>query len=319
MNPIELNLPRFEYRTEDGITAVREGFVVVFFIPQEEAQKPSAVAEAAMRYLGLAGVPNTLAAVDDDDQAITYDPAAIAALVRDAAQSAEEIANVVVHDLGNPDSGYSLTYFHIGRRRAVSDGWPNAGGGLRFCFPYEFAGPSVLLQLREFADNLAALLPFSSAYVAPAFLYDEGVYKSPAFDTIRGLSKRYLCLDIPDLVVDCFEVASGVKGAYWGNYLSEALVAELGGVETVALQLSAFETRVRRISGALALYLNTFPVAGDVNRQESVLVYQAAAKLLSPCIRAREVAYSGFSDEDMSSWLHRFGRFELPEEEDQEV
>jgi hypothetical protein len=156
------------------------------------------------------------------------------------------------------------------------------------------------------------MLPFSFGYLSPAFVYLEGIGEPGAFQTIRSLSRRFLCLDIPALLPDCFEVGDGPKGAFWGTYLSRQLVERVGGESVVNERLAGHDVRVTPLEqGSLSVYLGPVPIGGDVNRQENVSVYHAAFSLFSGIILPRTMPYMNFEDEAMREWLYRFEHEDL--------
>jgi hypothetical protein len=304
MEMIELRLPRLEYRLESGVIALRDGIVVTFFLPHSHAGVAVAVRRAFDAFLRLPALPTAFTTVREGEPVPAADVTAIADEALDPSRAESHM-----HLLDSADHAprFSVRYHGLDLETRAREGWGDAVSGIRFTFPTDYLGPSGLVEIFGFASELSDILPMSFGYVAPAFVFLEGIGEDGAFTVIRGLCRRYQCLDIPALLPDCFEVGTGPKGAYWGNYLSARLVERMGGEPAVRSHFTGLDVKIDGTgNGGILLYLDPYPIAGDVNRQEDVGRYAAAARLFRPLMRPRRVPYMNFDEEMMFAWLTRF-------------
>lgn len=309
----EMQLPRFSCRTETGLLALVDGIVVVFFLPGGHDKRSDMIQAALDRYLSLFGMPDRLGIVDEEGLPVLLGRDDVLRRVGSTLRSGTSEMQLSVVDNPSGASSYSMTYLSLdSNARTLPDG-PEVVSGLKFTFPTDCGGDDALIRIFDLANELAGMLPFSSGYVAPAFLFHEGVGESAAFKIIRGLSKRFLCHDIPTLLVDSFSVGRGPKGAYWGNFFSPELVKELGGKDRFTELARAEDMRVRTdAGGVVSLWVEPIPQSGDVNRRADLSGYAALYKLLSSSIAAPALAYLEFDDEGMREWYERFAAHSRP-------
>ena len=302
-----MNLPQFEFRMESGAIALRDGFVVNFFLPRSHVEISNIVERAVGLYLGLPGIPTVLGTLDGEGYPLMLGAGKLPSLIKDKLREGLTEAELQVIDSTDGTSSFSIRYHGFDLKDRSEKGWRSAVSGIRFTFPTSYLGEEGLLEIFQFSNNLAEMLPFSFGYVSPAFLYHEGVGEPAAFETIRGLCKRFLCLDIPFLLLDCLEVGSGPKGAYWGNYLSSSIVEKLGGEILVKKHFEGHDVRLRaQGNGAMSIYLGRSPIAGDVNRNENVEAHKVAFRIFAREMVQRTVPYMDFDEETMHHWLYRF-------------
>lgn len=302
----EIALPELQFRTDAGILALRDGFVVVFFMPGGHSSVAPLVRKAMEVYLALPGVPGRLFSYDPEGQPVSVDRAEAFALMDSCLGPGLPESRLYLLDSSDGAPGFSVGYEGLDPVRKDA-GWPQAVSGLRFSVPTDFGGEEGLLSLLAFSSELADFLPFSYGYCAPAFIPHEGVGETAAYRAIRGLCRRFHCLDIPALLIDSLEVGDGPKGAYWGNFLSGPLVAALGGEKAIREILNGYNMRIRTQSdGSMSVWVAPLPGAGDSNRREPIDGYRALHRVLAPAIRERTVPYIGFDEELMTQWIHRF-------------
>lgn len=300
-------LPEIRFRTETGILALRDGFVVTFFLPGGHAVSAPAVRKAMEVYLAMPEVPDPLIAYDPEGLPTPVDRSRARALVDACLAPGTTEGRLHLLDTSEGAPAFSIGYEGLDPVGRKALGWPQAVAGLRFGVPTDFGGEVGLLSLLRFSSELATLLPYSFGYCAPAFIPHEGVGEPAAYQAIRGLCRRFRCLDIPSLLVDSLEVGDGTKGAFWGNFISSPLVSELGSEETIRAALAACHMRLRTgEDGSMSIWVSPLPGACDSNRQEPIGDYRTLYQVLAPAIRERTVPYSGFDDDQMAQWVHRF-------------
>jgi len=304
---LEITVPSFEYQLETGVVALRDGFVVTFFLPHPHATARRFVRASIDRYLDLPEITSTLGFIDAEGWPQLTDSAGLQRVIAERLGGEQSRADLHIIDSTADASRFSVRYYGFDLPALADLGWPNAVSGIRFTFPGDYLGPDGLLEMHRFCNEVAGILPFSFGYLSPAFVYLEGIGEPGAFETIRGLAKRFRGLDIPALLPDCFEVGEGPKGAYWGMYLAPTLVEQLGGTPRINEQFATHDVRLTPLErGSLSIYLGPAPIGGDVNRQEDVSVYRAAFGLIRPLVRPRRVPYMNFDEDTMLEWLYRF-------------
>lgn len=304
---VELTVPQFEFRLETGALALHDGFVVTFFLPASHQRIAIPVRASLERYLRLPGMPQKLGAIGVDGFPMWLDAPGLQRLVAERLDPDRTEADLHIIDSLDGASSFSIRYHGLNLTKLAEARWPNGVSGMRFTFPTDYLGDEGLLQMFVFANELAAILPYSFGYVSPAFVYLEGIGEPAAFKMIRSLSRRYPCLDVPALLPDCFELGEGPKGAYWGTYLGERLVERVGGEARLRNHLAGYDVRITPFEhGAMSVYLGPMPIGGDVNQREDIAPYQAAFGLLSTLMLPREMPYMHFDEEAMHEWLYRF-------------
>lgn len=304
----ELVLPDFELEDPFGNVIMRTGLVVTFFLRSEHRAHAAAVQSAVTAFVQRFMGGSTLFAVDAHGEFTELTGNGFAESMREKFEPAARETQLHITDSPIEAPYLSARYCGLERQKLESMNWPNAVCGLAFCFSIGALEGDGLSHIQEFGEKVVASLPFASGYVAPAFVYRDGVGADQAFATMRRLCARYRCFDIPALLPDCFEVGGGPKGIYWGNYWGRELVDELGGEHVIRRRLLASpEIRIRPIGlGALNVYLGALPIAGDSNRKEDVDNYRSAFRLLEPALRPRTMPYLEFDEPAMSDWLTRF-------------
>ncbi len=180
---------------------------------------------------------------------------------------------------------------------------PDAVSVLLFTYPTEATMENGLQNIVTLHNSLVERLPIINAYTSPAFLYATGAGEPAAFQAIRRLCRRYSCIDIPYMSIDCFEIGNKVRGAYWLNYLGVGRIHSLGGTETLQ---AAGVTKRSLAGGATALQVSSPPCGGDINRREDMSAYNAIATFIRPLQYTPSVSFPEFELEDAVAWFRRF-------------
>ncbi|MGJ7614530.1 MULTISPECIES: type VI immunity family protein [unclassified Variovorax] len=297
-----------------GNELLRTGMVVTYFLDDEHASH-AGVAGAAMLDFAQRFMAGRPVHFPDDDVFAQADATDLRALLDDRVVRAAVPPKFTLVDSAVAAPRFSATYCGMDRAHLANIGWPHTACGLRFTFSLEDMDENGLFDIFEFAGRWARALPLASGYVAPAFVCRESAEEIVAFQGIARLCRRYRCMDIPALLVDCFEVGAGVKGAYWCNFLGRRALAEVGGEARLRAAFAGTGARVESIGGIggideerLSVALEPLPIFGDVNRRQDLGLYRWAHGLFAPALRPRTVAYLGFDEESMQAWLHRFAQ-----------
>jgi hypothetical protein len=303
----ELNLPEFEYFLESGGLALHDGFVVTFFLPENHQNISRNILDATEHFMGLPGMTETFGTVDDDGYPVLRDKPEIRNIIEEKLKSSHLETNLQIIDTTEGASNFSIRYYGFNKETRIKNNWPNAVSGINFTFPTDYHGEQGLLQLLSFSNELSTMLPFSFGYVSPAFVYHEGVGEPAAFEMISRLSKRFKCLDIPALLVDCLEIGDSPKCPCWGNYFGKSTVERFGGEDEIRRHFTDQDVRIRsHDNGSISIFLSPVPISGDVNRRQDITVFQHAHNLYAKFMTPRHVPYMNFDEETMFDWLHRF-------------
>lgn len=81
----------------------------------------------------------------------------------------------------------------------------------------------------------------------------------------QAMARRYRCMDISDPRCVARDLEDRMPGIFWKNFLSKAMVANLGGVDAIGAVLSSQAQIEQSLSGAVSITLGAAPIRGDVN------------------------------------------------------
>ena len=243
----------------------------------------------------------------DDDALVEVEGVDISALLDHRIVRAGSPPKFALVDAEADAPCFSVAYCGLDRLHLASLDWPHTACGLRFSFSLEAMDENGLFDIFDFAGRWARALPLASGLIAPAFVYREGVDEIVAFRSIARLCRRYRCMDIPALMIDCFEVGTGVKGAYWCNFLGGEALARIGGEARLREAFADTGAHIESLGDErLSITLGPLPVYGDVNRRQDLDAYRLAFGLFESALRPRTVPYLGFDEESMQAWIERF-------------
>jgi hypothetical protein len=285
---------------------LRSGIVAIFFLEDAHA------AHAGLVKLAMQGFATRFMTVGpiyypDDDVFGEVDIEEVAALLEAHVVHPAQPPKFALLDSAIHAPRFSAAYCGMDREHLAELDWPQAVCGLRFTFSLEAMDENGLSDICDFAAQCARALPITSGYVAPAFIWREGIDEDVAMKAVARLCRRYRCMDIPALLVDCFETGTGVKGVYWCNFLGPKAIAFAGGEARLVTALADTDVRVERIGDErLQVTLGSLPIFGDVNRRQDLSLYQWVFGLLEAGLHPRTVPYMDFDEESMQAWIGRF-------------
>ncbi|MGJ7504620.1 type VI immunity family protein [Variovorax sp. ZT5P49] len=285
---------------------LRSGIVAIFFLDDVHAAHAGLVKLAMQGFAArfMSGGPIYYPDADVFGEAGIEEVAALleARVVRSAQPPKFALLDSALHA-----SRFSATYCGMDREHLAELGWPQAVCGLRFTFSLDAMDENGLCDICDFATRCARALPITTGYVAPAFIWREGIDEDMAMKAVARLCRRYRCMDIPALLVDCFETGAGVKGVYWCNFLGPKVIALAGGEARLITALADTDARVEHIGDErLQVTLGSLPIFGDVNRRQDLSLYQWVFGLLEVALQPRTVPYMDFDEESMQAWIGRF-------------
>ena len=285
---------------------LRNGIVATFFLSNAHADH-AALVKSAMQAFAARFMSGGLVCYPDDDIFGEAKIEEVDALLEARVVHPAQPPKFALLDSALHAPRFSAAYCGMDREHLAQLDWPHAVCGLRFTFSLEAMDENGLCDICDFAARCARVLPIASGYVAPAFIWREGIDENVAMNAVARLCRRYRCLDIPALLVDCFETGVGAKGAYWCNFLGPAAIALAGGEVRLLAALADTDARVEHLDGErLQVTLGSLPISGDVNRRQDLTLYQSVFSLLNAAIYPRTVPYMGFDEESMQAWTGRF-------------
>ena len=328
------SLPRYQIDVEAGVPVLRDGWTAVFYLSGPCERHQAGAARCIAEYLRLVREPALRWTIDEEGDAVELDDAEIDDRLDELAQPGEDSVGFRLMDNPEGVSAHRVRYIGLHADDPIAAMRPDAVSLLQLTYATETVeriGPERFVQ---FHDAVAAALPLSFGYVSPAFLAATGAGEPPAFERIRGWSRRFPCLDVSHVSIDTLTLGDRVRGAYWLSYLGPVNVEALGGEPALREALAAacrdvagegkgkgagagagagkdegagVNVGARALpGGVLALQVEAAPIAGDVNRREDVGAYRALAACLAPRLYEPEIAFPEFELEDTQAWFRRF-------------
>lgn len=303
-------LPRYQIDVEAGVPVLRDGWTAVFYLSGPCEQHQAAAARCIAEYLRLVREPALRWTIDEEGDAVELDDAEINGRLDELAQPGEDSVGFRLMDNPEGVSAHRVRYIGLHTDDPIAAMRPDAVSLLQLTYATETVERIGLERFVRFHDAVAETLPLSFGYVSPAFLAATGAGEPPAFERIRGWSRRFPCLDVSHVSIDTLTLGDRVRGAYWLSYLGPRNVEALGGEPALRAALTAAAGEgvgVRALpGGVLALQVEAAPISGDVNRREDVSAYRALAACLEPRLYEPEIAFPEFELEDTQAWFRRF-------------
>jgi hypothetical protein len=291
--------PRIRARSPGGSRLVREGLSFIFYLRHPHNALVPAVTRSLEAYLRAIG-PNALGwYANEEGEYRKLDTEGCAQIHRDL--HAEEWAIVQLYDADLSELRYRFEYFARELVDLAGRDDPDEVSTVSFWLPSEFLeehGPS---RVRALALELAAPLPFCSAYAGLAFNSDLDL--PGAAEEIARHCFRYPGMDIS---ARQWKLGTRLWGVQWLTFLGQPVLGELGGPEGLRARLSEPGTTVQEMEGKRAVVtLGARPEAGDTEQGQVLPAYRELAHILEPWLYQGERVLH-FSHEQERRWVRRF-------------
>jgi hypothetical protein len=176
---------------------------------------------------------------------------------------------------------------------------------LEFRFPADDAAVASFEAVAALAENIAAVVPFDSGYLAPAvsWSYESDLYE--ASKVIGPLGLRHPGLDIHFNVSSSSGINRRCRGPYWITLVGPPALQTLGGLA----KLEAALPGVKAIGNGAMITTGTQPAIGDVNRNDKLPELRKVAAVLEPVTffgdNAIRTYLFGRNDERFARWDRR--------------
>jgi hypothetical protein len=250
----------------DGNYLAREVFSIVFYIRRPHVEVGAQIEEAIKRFGGLVSFTQLRYFADNEGEWQDLLEQDLDTRLTDQWGSfADTInANVILRGdgLGVPD--FYLRY--SGNMRAGQ----GAIASYFRCWVPKAYWEGHREELNQFADSLAADLPFGFGYASLAVTGNNQ-------HLLQKLANRYAAADISNPLAIALDIGDMAGGCYWTTYLGQALTTSVQGVDGLRSALPQ-EIAINSLpDGKCRLQLGPEPTLGDVNRREDVSPYRTLA------------------------------------------
>lgn len=295
--------PRIRIKAESGITLIREGLSLCFYMKHPHREVAPTVLDSLDAYLRAIG-PHSLAVWSE--RGMYWEPLDDAGWARIRRQLLERFGIIELRD-PNGQEGLLFAYFGkpLDDPSRIAD-WRESVCTVSFSLPTEFLEEHGPDRFRALALELAAPLPFCSGHVGLAF--DAPLDLLGVLREIRKSCFRYPGMDILDLDNISNHLDTRVRGPAWLTFLGQPVLGELGGVEGLRSRLHSPGTSVQDLGAERAVVtLGQWPEAGDTEKGNNLPAYRELARVLKPWMYHRAWALnSDFPLEDVRRWERRF-------------
>lgn len=161
----------------------------------------------------------------------------------------------------------------------------------------------------ETVQRMAERVAFISGYASPALLYSE-VGEGRAMDESRAIAERHPGFDVQKNKLGCLDQNHWVRGARWLTFLGPDILKTLGGVKKLRAALHA-DIVVKEIATGVMIRAGRVPEFGDSNKRIDTPLLRNLARVLEPVTLFNEpiLLSSYFADGDESAltkWERRF-------------
>ncbi|MFP2903906.1 type VI immunity family protein [Pyxidicoccus sp. 3LFB2] len=215
-------------------------------------------------------------------------------------------AQLWLRDTPDLTTDYEFRYSGRNVNPSAADDTANLNCAVAFWFPMRFLEAGGPEHFKKLAVELGALLPFNSGHAAPSFYFHESLLG--VADPLRELCFRHPGMDLPTMESLPKHLGSQLKGTYWLTFLGAPVLDALGGLSALRARLHSAGTDVEATGPDRALVrLGEWPEAGDLNQGHELPAYRELARVLEPWLyRAPRAPWSGFTEDDVRRWEHRF-------------
>jgi|GEM_PF-3255774 len=179
--------------------------------------------------------------------------------------------NASIHFVGRGGVAPEVSLTYLGK--ALGDpGFPGDAGVLDVWLTTNFFDENAA-RVKDYFRTTSGDLSSCVAYMNLALVGGRHAAK-------QALAKRYYGIDIAHSGALSADLDSRVPGIYWWNYLSEAVVTQLGGANSIGESLGEGCTIEMLSGGGALVQLGSEPLLGDRNRREVLPAHQAFARFV---------------------------------------
>ncbi len=291
--------PKVRIRSEGGLRLVREGLSFIFYLRHPHDAIAPGVIRSLEAYLRAVG-PHALGwYAHEDGEYRKLDDSGWKRVHRD--MRADDWAIVELHDADLSDLRYRFEYHARQLVDLAGRDDPNEVSTVSFWLPSEFLEEHGPGRVRELALELAAPLPFCSAYAGLAFNSDLDLLGVP--EQIAKHCFRYPGMDIS---ARQWKLGTRLWGVQWLTFLGQPVLGELGGAAGLRARLHEPGTTVQEMEGERAVVtLGKWPEAGDTDQGQVLPAYRELARVLEPWLYQEERVLH-FRPEQERRWVRRF-------------
>ncbi len=171
----------------------------------------------------------------------------------------------------------------------------------------EFVNTIGIQAYADFAQAMAAELPFTSGYASPALTVIAESLLYEASPQLIPLAFRHPGYDIHNNCWTRSSIRNRSVGARWMTFLSSELAESIGGVKDIQKQLP--KATITECGTGISIRLGDNPEIGDTNRRGGTPELSKLAKLLVPITYFKSTGLSssfGGDDERRDEWEQRF-------------
>lgn len=164
----------------------------------------------------------------------------------------------------------------------------------------------------SFVQDALADFPLASGHAGYSFYWDRT--DQPRSSAVpkwqASLLRRHPGLGYDGAIGLSNAADRGVVAVSWLTFLGSAICADLGGLARLRRAAPAALEVLPLGAGGALIQAGVEPQLGDVNRQDLLPAYRAAARLVSPRRTPddafEDVGVDGMSEEQADEWLRRF-------------
>ena len=306
------NLKICKVHDKTGITYLRNGILVAFFLPKPLHESVTAVAEVFEMYLKTvpSGALKWASAGGGSEEWRPLNEKTLDKCRAVLMPSAAKKRAVTTFELiGCENAGDAPIHAFTLIAAKPDKEAPDEVDLVEMCFPSIMVESPRVDDFVKIVGEMASKLPFISGYCSPALIYSE-VGEGKAMVESRAIATRYPGLDVQKNKLGCIELNHWVRGARWLTFLGADILRKLGGYRKLKSMLHA-DISVQELQTGIMIRAGYEPEIGDRNKKIDTPLLRSLAKCLEPVTLFDEpiLLSSYFADRDkdtLASWERRF-------------
>ncbi|XXF81675.1 DUF3396 domain-containing protein [Myxococcaceae bacterium GXIMD 01537] len=299
-----MTIPSVRIRDERGRVLLRDGLVLMYFMPHSHDEFAKGLSRALELYRRF--IPPTALEwyLRPEGEWAPLDEVGWEYVHQDILETPRPVGidHRLQESVGEVGA-YNFEYSGAWLDDAPANG-PGETSAACFTLPSEALvehGPG---RIRDLAVAIAAELPLSFGYASGAFVSPGGL-RSPVEPELAKLCRRYPGMDVYNVRRTSAGIGTHARGAYWLTFLGEPLLGQLGGAECIRPQLPPSIEFAPAGEGRLVIALGEWPIVAETPESRALEPYRALARVLEPLLGEARTAW--LVDEDFQRrWLRRF-------------